>query len=371
MTTASDVYSLGVLLYQLVSGRPPYRIAGRLPADIERAVCEEEPAVPSSAITIRRQRRQMRGDLDNIVLKALRKNPHDRYATAFELSEDLRRYLEGFPVNAQPDRRGYRAIKFVRRHRAGAAAGSIAILALMIGLGVALWQAGVARAERDRARAETAKAQRIAGFLTDIFQGANPGLTPGQTVTARDLLDRATASIETELSGDAEIQASLLLVMADAYDRLAAFEKGLELAERSLALRRDVLPAQSIEIAESLHAVGRALRRLGQSARAVPSFEQALALREKLLGPNDLLVAQSLAELAIAQGNLGQTDGIRGMLERAIGIVSRTSPASVRLADLYNDLGQHFYDRRDFPKARAAYEQSIAVFATSVNPTTG
>lgn len=368
VTTASDVYSLGVLLYQLVSGRPPYRITSRLPAEIERAVCDEEPDAPSSAIVLRKQRRQMRGDLDNIVLKALRKNPHDRYATAFEFSEDLRRYLEGFPVSAQPDRRGYRAIKFVRRHRAGAAAGSIAILALMIGLGVALWQAGVARAERDRARAETAKAQRIASFLSDIFQGANPVQSPGQTVTARDLLDRATASIETELTGDAEIQASLLLVMADAYDRLAAFEKGLELAERSLALRREVLPAQRIEIAESLHAVGRALRRLGQSARAVSYLEQALVLREKLLGPNDLLVAQSLGELAIAQGSLGQTDGIRGMLERAIDIVSRASPASVRLADLYNDLGQHFYDRRDFPKARAAYEQSIAVFETSSEP---
>src|SRR5262245_15712480 len=144
VTTASDVYSLGVLLYELVCGHPPYRITSRVPSDIEQTVCEEDPEAPSKTITSRKLRQQVRGDLDNIALKALRKRPHDRYATAFELSEDLRRYLEGFPVQAQPDRRGYRTIKFIRRHRAGAAAASIAALSLVIGLGVAVWQARVA-----------------------------------------------------------------------------------------------------------------------------------------------------------------------------------------------------------------------------------
>jgi eukaryotic-like serine/threonine-protein kinase len=365
VTTASDVYSLGVILYELLTGARPYRITNaQSTAEIERAVCETD-AAPPSAVAPSARRRELRGDLDNIVLKALRKAPAERYGTAAELAEDIRRHVERFPVQAQPDRVAYRAGKFMRRHRAAVAAAAITAASLVAGLGVALWQARVARAERDRAAAETAKAQQVAGFLSSVFQGANPVLARGKTVTARELLDQASTSIETKLKDEPDVQASLLLVIADAYRSLTLFDKSAELAERALALREQAFPPRSLEVAEALLMAGRMQGRVGRAARAVPFLERALSVREDRLGPNDRAVAEVLIDLAITRSSMGHDDGNREMLQRAVDIFERTAPASARLAYAYNCLGAYFYNRRDYDRARAAYQRSIAVYEKS------
>lgn len=368
VTTASDVYSLGVILYELLCGARPYRVtAQQSTAEIERTVCDTDPPAPSS-VAPGKMRRMLRGDVDNIVLKALQKDPRDRYGTAAELGEDVRRHLDGFPVLAQPDRVGYRAGKFVRRHRAGAAAAAVAIVSLVAGLGGALWQGRVARLERDHARSEAAKTQQIATFLSGVFQSANPILARGKTVTARDLLDRATSSIAPGLEKDPDVEASLLLAMSDAYASLTVFDKSAELAERALAIRRQSAP-HSIAVADALQKLGRLQRRIGQGARGVALLEEALALRETLLGRDDTTVAQTLVDLVGTRNIIGRSEGNREMLERAIAILERNAPTSAALADAYNVLGAYFYDRGEFVNARTAAERSIAVFEKSNEPT--
>src|SRR6266853_795830 len=160
ITTSSDVYSLGVLLYGLLTGKKPYRLASRTPAEMERAICAE-PERPSVAVGSMPGRR-LRGDLDNIVLMAMRQEPQRRYASVEQFSEDIRRHLEGLPVIARPDTAGYRAAKFIARHKAGVAAAALLVLTLMAGVVATAWQARVARLE-------TTKAQRINTFLQNML----------------------------------------------------------------------------------------------------------------------------------------------------------------------------------------------------------
>ena len=217
VTTASDVYSLGLLLYRLLTGNPAYRIDATTPlGDTERLICKDMPTRPSlalrghqdlEAIANARQTRperlprQLRGDLDTIVLKALRKEPQRRYGSVEELAEDLRRYLSGLPVNARPDSLAYRARKFATRHWVGLTATASIFTALIIGLGVAMHQTDQARAERDRV-------EQINQFLQSILLEADP-YQAGAEATVRDMLRKAGEMIGDRFSDQPAIEAPL------------------------------------------------------------------------------------------------------------------------------------------------------------------
>jgi len=241
ITTASDVYSLGVLLYLLLTGRSPYRSPMTSAAEIERAICEEEPEKPSLAIArdtgrigggvpVDRLRRQLQGDLDTIVLMALRKEPQRRYASVEQLAEDVSRHLADRPVNARADTYGYRAAKFLRRNKALAAAAIVVFLTLTGGIAATLWQARVARHERDVARLEQAKAARINAFLQEMI-GYSAATTPGSPKRAKghdatviDMLDDAAARVETELADQPEVRADMLSTIGVTYSVLANYD---------------------------------------------------------------------------------------------------------------------------------------------------
>jgi len=263
VTTASDVYSLGVILYELLSGHRPYRLNSRDVAEIERALSEQDVPAPSAAVggmetkpsrdegepvtvtpeavgdkrstSPERLKRALRGDLDTIVLTALQKDPGRRYATAAELADDLERYLEGRPVHAQADRWSYRATKFVRRHRLAVAAAAVAIASLLTGLGVALWETRVARRERALAQQQRALAQRrfdeARRLIQTVISDIQPKLAvvPGTTALRKTLIDSTLSYLEA-LARDAGDDPALLRDLAGSYVQLARVQGDASLA---------------------------------------------------------------------------------------------------------------------------------------------
>ena len=372
ITTASDVYALGVVLYELLAGVRPYETAGKPLDEVLRIVVEADTIRPSVATPEPRDqppydsRRALKGDLDAIVLKALRKDPAERYASADALSRDVERWLDGQPVDAQAPSVGYVARKFIARHKAVFASAGLSAVLVVAALGAALWQARVARAERDHSQAEAARARMATAFLGRVFQGANPVLARGRTVTARDLLDSGTASIRAELRDQPEVQAPLLLIMAHAYDGLSATDKAVPLAEQALALReRSHAPAA--DLGEAAFLLGALYRRQGRPAEAVPLLERSVSLREASLGPDDPDLASSLSQLALARDASGHGEGVLELFHRAIRIRERATPGSALLGSLYNSMGAVLQQRGDFAGARSAYERSIAIYSASTD----
>ena len=248
VSTASDVYQLGLLFYELLTGERAYRFAKGSATEAERVICTEIPRRPSTAkasessLEARQASgpqlsRRLRGDLDNIVLRSLAKEPERRYPSPAELIEDLERYRSGMPVKARPDTLRYRSGKFIRRHRFGLSAAA-AIVALLIGYAVtATLQAREIAKERDRARLEATKAQEVKDFLVDVFETSAPEERLGKETTALELLDQGSSRLQEELALQPETQAELLATVGEIYRKIGAFDRAEPLLTRAVELQ--------------------------------------------------------------------------------------------------------------------------------------
>jgi eukaryotic-like serine/threonine-protein kinase len=296
VTTATDVYALGVLLYELLTGERLFRLKTASPLEVVQIICEREPVAPSEAPVAEDShatpygRRSLRGDLDNIVLTAVRKEPSRRYVSVAALAADIQAYLKGYPVQARTDGWIYRSGKFIRRHKAGVAATAAMVLALIafsIGMGL------LAR----RATREKLTAQREREFLASVFQAATPDESHGKEITARQLLDQAAQRIHRELSREPQLQAPLLDDIGYAYQRLGHYPEAQAMLQHSYDLRKDWGGNQTPEFASTEDQLGTVLRLQGKYRSAEPLFRDSLEVRTRKLGTNSLEVAQSLADL--------------------------------------------------------------------------
>jgi eukaryotic-like serine/threonine-protein kinase len=249
VTTATDIYALGVLLFELLTGEKPHLRAAALLPDLAREIDGEILERPSdrlrrSAPAPPFDARRLAGDLDTIVAKALHREPGRRYASASALADDLRRHLSGHPVEARPDSFAYRGGRFVRRHRWAVAAALLVVASLVTGLAGALWQARIARAEARRA-------DRVRGFLVEIFREADPSRTRGATITAREILETGAARVERELAGEPAVSAELLDAISEVQLSLGLFEAAEKRAAASLGLRSRLYGPDALETAAS------------------------------------------------------------------------------------------------------------------------
>jgi serine/threonine protein kinase/tetratricopeptide (TPR) repeat protein len=329
ITTATDIYALGVLLYVLLSGRHPAGDGADTPAKLLRAIVELEAPKLTEAVgpgadpqrvvrhaaecatTPAKLRRALAGDLEAIVGKALRKNPAERYASVAAFADDLRRHLQDEPVVARQQTLSYRTARFVRRHPGGVSATAAAVL-LVAGLtGV---YTGRLAAQRNRAQREAAKAIKVSELMMGLLTSADPYLirgAEGQPTSVRAVLDAGAAQVQKELAGEPELQVEMLTAMGRTYRRLAAFDKAQQLLEQALASGRQVFGGEHIQVAQTLDHLGVVLADKGEYRAAGQRLEEALAMRRKLLGPQHPDVAVTLAEL----GRVYQDQGLNQRAE--------------------------------------------------------
>jgi serine/threonine protein kinase/tetratricopeptide (TPR) repeat protein len=299
ITTATDIYSLGVLLYQLLTGRSPYRLLSYSQLQLERAICMDDPVRPSQMVVSKlsgendadrsrvsdrrglspqRLRTRLSGDLDAIVGMAMRKEPDRRYPSVEALAADVHRHLTGRPVRARQGDWRYHSTKFLRRHTLAVVGVAAIIIGLSVVAGITLWQNHRIELAREATAQERDRAQQVSAFLVDVFSQADPFTAQGEQPTARDLLDRGAQKILNNTNLQPEVRAQLLESMGLAYRRQGLSERAVPLLEQAVAIRRDEHPLDRYRVAAALANLAQALTDGGHLVSAEAYLQQALQL---------------------------------------------------------------------------------------------
>lgn len=356
VTTASDVYALGLVLFELCTGVPTVPRDGLSLLDVARQRNETDPPRASS---VGKQDRRLIGDLDNILAKALNREASRRYGTAGALADDLGRYLAREPVLARPASLPYRLTKFVRRRTREV---TMAIFAIGAIVTLTVVNARRLAAERDRARIEADRAEAVAGFLSDLFREADPSATDGEGLSARALLDRGAARIDSALSAEPATRATLELTIAEAYRNLGRHQEARALAERALATREQLFGARSLEVAQALTILAAELLETSTPDSTLMASQRAYDIQRAILKAPHRDLALSLNDLGWSTSEMGDPKAAEAMHREALSMRRALATGDdADVAESLNNLAQTLFEQGDFAQADSLNREALAM----------
>ena len=373
ITTASDIYSLGVLLYLLLSGRRPYEFRTASMLEIERIVCETEPAKPSdAAITGAEQIAQLRnedkarlskklkGDLDRIVMMAMWKDPTRRYSSAQAFADDLETYLKGEPVQARTPTLRYQARKFITRYKWAVAAAAVALLSLIGGLAGTLWQAHHATLNAEKAELQAERAEQVALFLAEMFQESDPTKANDGSATAREMLDRGFEKVQNELDGQPAVQAQMLGIIGKVYNNLGLYDQALPALEQAVTQYR-AIDESSSEYVSVLFELANLQYRMGHLDRAESSSQEVLELKTRIYGPGHPEVASALNTLAIVYEEKGMYAESVQTLRKVVEIRRQEPEPGSNLAANLNNLAILLHRTGELEESDILFREAVEI----------